>query len=195
MARGSFHRLWLSGTILRNEEQRRLVRLEMYWDGATTPAVAAPIGDFFGVGLGLLVPFESARFSSPEARSYNVTIPMPYRKGAKVLLVNESRTHALVWYDLNYTEVAQHGDDVLYFHATWPAIHLLLVRADLPAFDDPNHPQGGCNSSRRDDVSATAYFYLDRPENDLARISHQKCGLLARPPRNSSREIGFASAP
>ena len=65
------------------------------------------------------MPFESALFSSPEGRSYNVTVPMPYRKGAKVLLVNESKAHALVWYDLNYTEVKRHPTDVMYFHAAW----------------------------------------------------------------------------
>ena len=325
---GIIHRMWLSGTIPRNEEQRRLVRLEMYWDGAKTPAVAAPIGDFFGVGLGLLVPFENALFSSPEGRSYNFTVPMPYRKGAKVLLVNESAAHALVWYDLNYTTVKKHPRDVLYFHAAWrresptalgrdfeilprvqgkgrylganigvigganyrgtwfgegevkvyldgdttwptlvgtgtedyigsgwgqgeyrgrihgspvsdsqndlyafyrfhlddpvyfhrdcrvtiqqignagtdrvramlasgvelqpvwvldthggdvlnltgppPSVHLLLDRTDLPAFTDPHHPSGGCNFYRRDDVSATAYFYLDRPENGLPALA------------------------
>jgi hypothetical protein len=116
---GIIHRMWLSGTIPRNEEQRRLVRLEMYWDGARRPTVAAPIGDFFGAGLGLLVPFENALFSSPEGRSYNFTIPMPYRKGAKVLLVNESKAHALVWYDINYSEVKKHEADTMYFHAWW----------------------------------------------------------------------------
>ena len=89
------------GTIPRNEEQRRLVRLEIYWDGAKKPAVACPVGDFFGAALGLAVPFESALFSNPEGRSFNFTIPMPYRKNAKMLLVNESRAHALVWYDVN----------------------------------------------------------------------------------------------
>lgn len=116
---GIIRRMWLSGTIPRNPEQRRLVRLKMYWDGAKTPAVAAPVGDFFGVGLGLLVPFESALFSSPEARSYNFTLPMPYRKGAKILLVNESKAHALVWYDINTTEVKEHENNVMYFHAAW----------------------------------------------------------------------------
>ncbi|MHB1308056.1 MAG: glycoside hydrolase family 172 protein [Limisphaerales bacterium] len=325
---GIIHRMWLSGTIPRNEEQRRLVRLEMYWDGAKTPAVAAPIGDFFGVGLGLLVAFENALFSSPEGRSYNFTVPMPYRKGAKVLLVNESAAHALVWYDLNYTTVKKHPRDVMYFHAAWrresptalgrdfeilprvqgkgrylganigviggadyrgtwfgegevkvyldgdttwptlvgtgtedyigsgwgqgeyrgrihgspvsdsqndlyafyrfhlddpvyfhrdcrvtiqqignagtdrvremlargvelqpvwvldthggevlnltgppPSVHLLLDRTDLPGFNDPQHPSGGCNFYRRDDVSATAYFYLDRPENGLPALA------------------------
>lgn len=330
---GIIHRLWLSGTIPRNAEQRRLVRLEMYWDGAPTPAVAAPIGDFFGVGLGLLVPFENALCSSPEGRSYNVTIPMPYRKGAKVQIVNESKAHALVWYDINYTEVNKHRRDVMYFHAAWrretrtelgkdftllptvrgkgrylganigviggpeyhgtwfgegevkvyldgdttlptlagtgtedyigsgwgqgeyhgrlhgslvsddtndlyafyrfhlddpvffhddcrvtlqqmgntstervremlakgaelkpvwvldvsgdimnltgaaPGIHLLLDRNDLPAFNDPKHPQGGCNFYRRDDVSATAYFYLDRPENGLPPLASSEARM------------------
>lgn len=116
---GIIHRMWLSGTIPRNPEQRRLVRLEMYWDGTAKPAVACPIGDFFGVGLGLAVPFESALFSNPEGRSFNFTIPMPYRKGARMLLVNESKAHALVWYDINYSQVKRHSADVLYFHAAW----------------------------------------------------------------------------
>ena len=35
------------------DPQRRLVRLQMYWDGAAKPAVDCPAGDFFGAGLGL----------------------------------------------------------------------------------------------------------------------------------------------
>ena len=62
---GIINRMWLSGTIPRSEEQRRMVRIDMYWDGATKPAVSAPIGDFFGLGLGLAVPFENALFSNP----------------------------------------------------------------------------------------------------------------------------------
>jgi hypothetical protein len=326
---GIIHRMWLSGTIPRNEEQRRLVRLEMYWDDARTPAVSAPIGDFFGVGLGLAVPFESALFSNPEGRSFNMTVPMPYRTRARVQLVNEAQSYALVWYDINYSVVRAHDEDVLYFHAAWrrdlqttlgrdfeimprvagrgrylganvgvigghpayrgtwfgegevkvyldgdttwptlagtgtedyigtgwgqgtyhgryygsliadtehdlyafyryhlddpvyfhqecrvtiqqmgnastarvreiiasgaaarpvlvldthgedvlhitgraPSIHLLLDDSGLPAFDDPAHPRGGVNYWRQDDVSATVYFYLDRPENGLPPLA------------------------
>ena len=46
----------------------RALRIEMYWDGAPTPAVSAPLGDFFGVGLGRKTPFENALFSDPDAR-------------------------------------------------------------------------------------------------------------------------------
>jgi len=116
---GIINRMWLSGTIPRSAEQRRLIRIEMYWDGATKPAVSAPVGDFFGNTLGLMVPFENALFSSPEARSFNFTIPMPYRKSAKIVLTNESPFHALVWYDINYTEMERLPNDAMYFHAYW----------------------------------------------------------------------------
>jgi hypothetical protein len=115
---GIIRRMWLSGTIPRSEEQRRMVRIDMYWDGSKKPAVSAPIGDFFGLGLGLSVPYKNALFSNPEGRSFNFTIPMPYRTGAKVVITNESSAHALVWYDINYTE-EKVPDDALYFHAYW----------------------------------------------------------------------------
>ena len=116
---GIINRMWLSGTIPRSEEQRRMVRIDMYWDGAIKPAVSAPIGDFFGIGLGLAVPFENVLFSNPEARSFNFTIPMPYRKSAKIVITNESSAHALVWYDINYTVLDKLPKEALYFHTFW----------------------------------------------------------------------------
>ena len=115
---GIVRRMWLSGTIPRSEEQRRMVRIDMYWDGNKKPAVSAPIGDFFGLGLGLSVPYKNALFSNPEGRSFNFTIPMPYRTGAKIVITNESSAHALVWYDINFT-AEKVPDDALYFHAYW----------------------------------------------------------------------------
>jgi len=50
-------------------------------------------------------------------------------------------------------------------------VYLLLDRTDLPPFDPPEHPSGGTNFYRPDDVSATVYFHLDRPENDLPLLA------------------------
>ena len=36
----------------------RLLRLRIYYDGSPVPSVDAPVGDFFGVGLGLESPLE-----------------------------------------------------------------------------------------------------------------------------------------
>ena len=74
---GIINRMWMSGTIGINQEQRRAVRIDMFWDGAGKPAVSAPIGDFFGIGHGMIAKYDNELFSSPEARSFNFTIPMP----------------------------------------------------------------------------------------------------------------------
>ena len=116
---GIIQRMWMSGSIAQNAEQRRGVILNMYWDGAKKPAVSAPIGDFFGIGLGVMNAFDSELFSSPEGRSFNFTIPMPFRDGAKIEIVNEASSQVLIWYDINYVEIAELPEDALYFHAHW----------------------------------------------------------------------------
>lgn len=116
---GIINRMWLSGTIGKNAEQRRAVRIDMYWDGAKKPAVSAPIGDFFGIAHGLIARYDNELFSSPEARSFNFTIQMPYRKAAYITVTNESTTELLLWYDINLTKMDKLPDDALYFHAFW----------------------------------------------------------------------------
>ena len=116
---GIIQRMWMSGTIAKNPEQRRAVVINMYWDGAAKPAVSAPIGDFFGNALGVMRPFDSELFSNPESRSFNFTIPMPYRKGAKIEIVNESSSQVLFWYDINMQQMESIPEDAMYFHAHW----------------------------------------------------------------------------
>ena len=86
---GTIRRIW--GTLFhRTPAALRGLKVEMYWDGANTPAVQAPIGDFFCHSLGHMVTFENACFYSPEGRSFNCLVPMPFHKSAKIVVVNES---------------------------------------------------------------------------------------------------------
>lgn len=116
---GIIKRMWMSGTIAKSPVQRRAVRIDMYWEGAQKPAVSAPIGDFFGIGLGYLTSFDSELFASPEGRSFNFTIPMPFRKSARIEITNESSEYVLIWYDINLLKVETIEDDALYFHTYW----------------------------------------------------------------------------
>lgn len=115
---GIVQRLWL--TIQeRKAYQLRAFKLEMFWDGADTPAVSVPLGDFFCMGVGMR-PFENGLVASPEGRSFIFTIPMPFRTAAKIVLTNESADDILyLFFDLNYVLTPPHADDVLYFHAHW----------------------------------------------------------------------------
>ena len=81
---GIIQRIWM--TIDQNPVKLRSLRLQMFWDGETKPAVDVPMGDFFGYNLGKQVAFQSAFFSSGEGRSFNCYIPMPFKKAAKVII-------------------------------------------------------------------------------------------------------------
>lgn len=127
---GVIQRIWMTISD-RSPQVLRSVKIEMYWDGATTPAVSVPLGDFFGIGLGRKVAFENALFADPEARSFVSYVPMPYRKAARVVLVNESDKTLNLFYDINFQQVKEHGSDVMYFHAYWSRVEKTELAKDF----------------------------------------------------------------
>jgi hypothetical protein len=116
---GTVRRIWMT-IPERGPRMLRGLRIDMYWDGAARPAVSAPLGDFFGVGLGRMAQFQSALFSNPEGRSFNAAVPMPFRTGMRIVMTNESGTDLPeLFYDINYTLGDRHPPGMLYFHAHW----------------------------------------------------------------------------
>ena len=114
---GTVRRIWMTFPD-RSPRMLRSLRIDIYWDGAATPAVSAPVGDFFGIGLGQTAVFESALFANPEGRSFNCFVPMPFKTGMKIVMVNESAADLNeLFYDVDYTIGDKHGADMLYFHA------------------------------------------------------------------------------
>ena len=116
---GTVRRFWI--TI--DDRSPRMLRglvLRAWWDGAETPAVEAPLGDFFCLPLGKMTAFENAWFDSGEGRSFNCRIPMPFRSGFRMAVTNESDAPLrLFFYDVNFTVGDAHGSEAGYFHAHW----------------------------------------------------------------------------
>jgi hypothetical protein len=116
---GTIDRMWMTIED-RSPEALRGLRLDIFWDGAATPAVSVPLGDFFLHGAGEMVAMETALFASPEGRSFVSYVPMPFRNGARIVLRNESlKPVNLIFYDVNYRSVREQARDALYFHAWW----------------------------------------------------------------------------
>ncbi|MBK9014647.1 MAG: DUF2961 domain-containing protein [Saprospiraceae bacterium] len=116
---GIVQRIWLTVND-RSPEMLRSLRLEMFWDGEAKPAVSVPLGDFFSISHGQTMPFENALFSSPEGRSFNCFIPMPFRKGARIVVTNDSAKRLdLFFYDVDFQLVESLPADALYFHCHW----------------------------------------------------------------------------
>ena len=116
---GMINRIWATIND-RSPEMLRSLKIEMFWDKSEKPAVSAPFGDFFGVGLGRRTAFENALFTDPEGRSFNCFIQMPFRKSARVVLTNESsKDLTMLFYDIDLIKFRDWHEDYLYFHCYW----------------------------------------------------------------------------
>lgn len=127
---GTIRRIWMTlGD--RTIDQLMGLTLNFYWDQACRPAVSAPVGCFFGMMLGDMIRYESALFTSPEGRSFNCYIPMPFRDGMKLLLINETdQPQPTVFYDIDYTVGDKHNGNVLYFHTFYRRTDSTEMRRD-----------------------------------------------------------------
>src|SRR5262249_55481890 len=126
-----------------------------------TPAVRAPVGDFFCHGPGHTASFWNACFSSPEGRSFNCTVPMPFRTSARIMLVNESGKDNGAYYEVDCTQGDRHDENTLYFHSYWRRENYTTLRQDMAILP---RVQGrgrflGCNIGARLHPSCTHFWW------------------------------------
>lgn len=117
---GEISHVWMT---IASEERFHLKKmvLRMYWDGESSPSVEAPVGDFFGLGLGEYFLYQSAPLSVGGDKALNCFFPMPFQKHARITLTNEGtqRADAVYWnIDLRAFK-AELPVDTLYFHAEY----------------------------------------------------------------------------
>jgi len=116
---GIINRIWITIND-RSPNMLRSLVINMYWDNEKKPAVSVPLGDFFGTGLGKTAVYENALFANPEGRSFNSFIQMPFKKAARIELVNESDADlTMVFYDINLQLLKKWDEHYLYFHSYW----------------------------------------------------------------------------
>lgn len=99
---------------------KRIV-LRIYWDGEQSPSVEAPIGDFFGLGLGVYHSWQSEMLSVGSDKSLNCFFPMPFRHHARITITNEGKAPiGSLYYNIDYrTDSTPLPADTLYFHAQY----------------------------------------------------------------------------
>ena len=95
--------------------------LRMYWDGEATPSMEAPLGDFFGLGLGEYFTFEALPLSSAPNHALNSYFPMPFQKRARITVENAGKLKLdALYYNIDYQAYAKPlPADTLYFHAQY----------------------------------------------------------------------------
>lgn len=102
--------------------------LRMYWDGRDKPGVEAPVGDFFANAFGKRSEVVSLPVIVEDADSYNCFWQMPFRKSARVEIVNQSeKPISLLYYNIDWVKKDKVAKDTPYFYAQYrqeyPAEH------------------------------------------------------------------------
>jgi hypothetical protein len=117
---GSISHIWF--TISDNESfhLKRIV-LRIYWDGEATPSGEAPIGDFFGLGLGAYHSWNSELLSVGSIKALNSYFPMPFGRHARITVTNEGlQPINSLYYNIDYrTYPHPLPAGTLYFHAQY----------------------------------------------------------------------------
>jgi hypothetical protein len=94
--------------------------LRIYWDGSKRPAVEAPLGDFFASAFGKRNEIISLPVILEDADSYNCFWPMPFRKSARIEIVNQSKKPiSLLYYNIDWIEKKSLPKDTPYFYAQY----------------------------------------------------------------------------
>ena len=117
---GEIRHIWFTIGALDRRFTRSLV-LRFYWDDAEVPSVEAPVGDFFAAGNGMRANVSSLPIEvTSYGRAFNSYWRMPFRKNARLTIMNESDEHVTsCYYYIDWLGFDSLPDDALYFHARY----------------------------------------------------------------------------
>jgi hypothetical protein len=106
----------------------RLLVLRIYWDGEAHPSVEAPVGDFFGVGHGLDIPFDSlpVRVTSG-GKARNCYWRMPFGESARITVTNEGWLTGSIYSYVDWVQLTDLPPGTPYFHAMYRQEHPALM--------------------------------------------------------------------
>ncbi len=122
---GCLRHIWV--TVAADDEwYLRKTLLRAYWDGEKSPSIDSPLGDFFGVGHGVVSSYScavlnmSANLRENRHAAMNCYFPMPFSEEARFEIVNQSDQkigcfYFYLDYELLPSPPAAHGR----FHAKW----------------------------------------------------------------------------
>ena len=163
--------------------------LRIYWDGREKPDVEAPVGDFFANCFGKRMEVVSVPVIVEDADSYNCFWHMPFRKSARIEIVNQSKKPIRKLYNnVDWIKKKSLPENTMYFCAQY--------RQEYPATSGGRLPR-----ARRRGQGLLRRHRLRRPHpqpvlvrrgrrDDLHRRRSKSPRFAARAPRTTSSPPG-----
>jgi hypothetical protein len=116
---GEIRHVWITMATGEAYHLKKVV-LRMYWDGEAEPSVEAPIGDFFGLGLGAYTVFHSALVAVAPDKALNAYFPMPFARHGRITVTNEGVQEITDFYwNIDWVKLPALPAGTVYFHAQY----------------------------------------------------------------------------
>jgi len=143
---GVIRHIWMTFMPAPPEQMRGAV-LEVFYDGADEPSVSVPCLDFFGVAHGRPVPYASALTAMQEGSGFSSWIPMPFRQGVRIELLNASNRTMTLYYQVDYTLQPEVPAELGYLHVSFRRENPTVMRRDFVIAEGLRGPGRflGCN--------------------------------------------------
>ncbi len=94
--------------------------LRAWWDGESSPSIEAPIGDFYGLGLGEYFVYQSALLAVAPMKALNAYFQMPFASAARITLTNEGKVRTdNLYFAIDHTIVPNLPEGLGRFHAQY----------------------------------------------------------------------------
>jgi Protein of unknown function (DUF2961) len=116
---GVVRHLWMTAAS-DDPHHLRTSTLRTYWDGASTPCIETPLGDFFGLGHARTASFWSLplQMGPQDGKGLNCWFPMPFDT-ARIEVANDGAVPLTLYFYIDYELTDAHGADAGRFHARW----------------------------------------------------------------------------
>jgi hypothetical protein len=111
--------------------------IRIYWDDEETPSVESPLGDFFCSGFAATYTVNSMPIVVNPTRGFNCYFPMPFRKKARVVMLNQHPCDIeRFFFQIDYCLYDSIPDEAAYFHAQWRRQPITTLGEDYVILDN-----------------------------------------------------------
>ncbi len=126
---GTIRHIWL--TTNHDPAALRGLVLRAWWEGQQYPSIECPVGDFFGMAHGKVMPYCSAVHSVGPSAGMNIWLPMPFSKRVKFEFTNETGKPVPLFYQITYTLGDKHAEDVGRLHTLFRRENPTTLKKDF----------------------------------------------------------------
>lgn len=117
---GCIKHIWITLSCSEEAYARKII-VRAWWENEDSPSIECPIGDFFGIGHGIIKNYWSLplQMSPKNGRGFNCWFPMPFSSSARIEVSNETSVDVQLYFYVDYESYPTLDDGYGRFHAQW----------------------------------------------------------------------------